>query len=80
MIYDSNCEAQVVILQECSIITFPSLHSQVQSNVSAMLQLRDAKASSVSKPISLFMDDGQPVYLVVQCIRVPKMCNQHFRL
>jgi hypothetical protein len=45
-----------------------------------MLQLRDAKTSSVSKPVSLFMDEGQPVYLVIQCIRVPKMCNQHFRL
>ena len=59
---------------------FTLLHSQVQSSVSAMLQLRDAKMSSGSKPVSLFMDDGQPVYLVVQCIRVPKMCNQHFRL
>ena len=56
-----------------------SLHSQVQSSVSAVLQLRDAK-TSISKPVSLFMDDGEPVYLVVQCIRVPKMCNQHFRL
>lgn len=64
----------------CPVILFALLHSQVQSSVSAMLQLRDAKTSSVSKPVSLFMDEGQPVYLVVQCIRVPKMCNQHFRL
>jgi len=55
------------------------LLDKVLSSVSAMLQLRDAKTSSGSKPVSLFMDDGQPIYLVVQCVRVPKMCNQHFR-
>jgi hypothetical protein len=54
------------------------LHLQVQFNVSAMLQLRDAEAAS--KNVPLFMDEGQPVYLVVQCIRIPEMCNQHFRL
>jgi hypothetical protein len=54
------------------------LHVQVQSSVSAMLQLRDAETAS--KNVPLFMDEGQPVYLVVQCIRIPEMYNQHFRL
>lgn len=60
------------------LIMYASLHLQVQSSVSAMLQLRDANASS--KTVSLFMDAGQPVYMVVQCIRIPKMYNKHFRL
>lgn len=66
------------VLPDCSLIMYASLHLQVQSSVSAMLQLRDAKAAS--KNVPLFMDEGQPVYLVVQCIRIPEMYNQHFRL
>ncbi|PNF21030.1 hypothetical protein B7P43_G08406 [Cryptotermes secundus] len=53
------------------------LFYKVESSVSAMLQLRDVEATS--KNVPLFMDEGQPVHLVVQCIRIPEMCNQHFR-
>jgi len=78
-----NNSKLIVPEEMSSVIGLKSSHTllmnKVQSSVSAMLQLRDAKMSSGSKPVSLFMDDGQPVYLVVQCIRVPKMCNQHFR-
>jgi hypothetical protein len=67
-----------IISQGEFLIVYESLDSQVQSSISAMLQLRDAEASL--KVASLFMDEAQPVYLVVQCIKIPKMCNQHFRL
>lgn len=66
------------VLPDCSLIMYVLLHLQVQSSVSAMLQLRDAETTS--KNVPLFMDEGQPVHLLVQCIRIPEMCNQHFRL
>ncbi|PSN37782.1 hypothetical protein C0J52_15851 [Blattella germanica] len=49
----------------------------VKNSLSAMLKLSAKK--SKSKSIPLFMDEAQPVHMIVQCIRIPTMKPEVYR-